>query len=266
MDPWLESRWAGIHHLLITMIQGQLNPPLRALGLVARIDERVYVESVEGRGRGVRPRVFVVRSPVSPWRATPPVTGGLATAAVVDEPIVLRVPDEPPTVGFVEILDAADQARVITAIEVLSPTNKIDPRARREYLRKHEEYRAADVSTVEIDLLRDGDPLIDVWPDLVPAELRTPYAVCVRRGWEAVRFEAEYYPVPLRSRLPRIRVPLRESDADARLDLGAALDAAYEQGSYDLTDYERPPEPPLNPADVAWARERIIAWRAAWDA
>lgn len=259
MDPWLESRWSGVHHLLITMIQGQLNPQLRAIGLVARIDERVYVEALEGWGRGVRPDVYVVRSPIPPPRSS-----GAAAATetvVLDEPFVIRALDESTTVGFIEIVDPADQAKVVTAVEVISPTNKIDPRARRQYLQKREEYWAAGVGTVEVDLLRDGDPLSDVPLHRVPAALRTPYTVWVRRGSPAGGLQVEYYPCPLRGRLPRVGVPLRHTDADAKLDLQAAFEAAYAQGSYDLTDYDRPPDPPLSPDDAAWARERIDAWR-----
>lgn len=259
MDPWLESRWAGVHHLLISFIQRQLNPQLRAIGLVARIDERVYVESTEGWSRVVRPDVHVVRSPVAPKAGGVSTDGGVA---LLDEPYVIALPSESPTVDFVEIVDAADQSKVITAIEVLSPTNKIDPRARREYRSKRDAYHAAGVNTVEVDLLRDGDPLTDVTLDRVPANLRAPYAVWVYRAYGPRGPQMEYYPAALRSPLPRFAVPLRETDADARLDLQAALDAAYDQGSYDLTDYNHPPAPPLGEEDAVWAAEQVAAWRA----
>jgi hypothetical protein len=116
---------------------------------------------------------------------------------------------------------------------------------------------------VEIDLLRSGEPLAEVTLDRVPPHLRTPYAAWVRRATGADSPRLEYYGIPLRQRLPRLRVPLRAMDADVRLDLQAAFDAAYEQGSYDLTDYDRPPEPPLAPDDDAWAQEQIAIWRAS---
>ena len=51
---------------------------------------------------------------------------------------------------------------------------------------------------------------------------------------------AEIYPLPLAERLPAIRVPLRQSDADVSLDLQALIDQCYENGGYDTIDYRRP--------------------------
>jgi hypothetical protein len=100
----------------------------------------------------------------------------------------------------------------------------------------------------------------DVPLDAIPDPLHTPYKVCVRRRWRTIEREAEYYPVPLRSRLPRIRVPPRRTDRDASLDLQALLDSAYVGGRYDRTRYDRPPAPPLSDEDMAWAMERIGQW------
>jgi hypothetical protein len=263
MDPWLESRWSGFHHFLIGHIQALLNPQVRPLGLLARIEDHVYVEAVEGSyQRWARPDVFVIRSPEPPT-STSPEAGSLATA-VASEPYVIRMLDEPPTIGTVQIIDADNEATVVTAIEVLSPTNKVDSRARREYARKREEYRAAHVNTVEIDLLRDGDPLWEMTLDRIPPHLRTPYATCVRREWGPGGPAIEYYAMPLRSPLPTaIKVPLRESEPDVRLDLQAAFNAAYQQGSYEVTNYEKLPVPQLGNDDMAWARQRIEQWRAA---
>lgn len=84
----------------------------------------------------------------------------------------------------------------------------------------------------------------------------TPYQVCVRRGWELTA--AAIYPVPLRERLPIIKIPLRETDADVLLDLQALLDECYRKGHYgDDLDYRTEPEPPLEAADAAWAAELL---------
>jgi hypothetical protein len=73
----------------------------------------------------------------------------------------------------------------------------------------------------------------------------------------------DYYRIPLRERLPTIKVPLRSGDADATLDLQVAMDEAYRKGRYDKSiDYDQAPDPPLKPDDLNWARERIRAWRA----
>jgi hypothetical protein len=249
MDPWIESRWEGFHLGLIASVQSKLNARLPD-DLVARIDERVYVGYPDGGRRQVKPDVFVIEDRARSPAAGPPSAG----TAVLDEPV---------TEGYIEIVDADDGATVITSVEILSPTNKNDPRARREYVAKRDEYHRATVSTVEIDLLRAGEHLVDVPPGYLPERLDTPYKVCVRRGWRLAANESEWYAVPLRSRLPRVRVPLRPTDADVGLDLQAAFEQTYVRGRYDRTRYDRPPVPPLGADDAAWAADRVAAWRAA---
>jgi hypothetical protein len=62
--------------------------------------------------------------------------------------------------------------------------------------------------------------------------------------------------------LPVIRLPLRPADADVPLDLQALIDRCYHHGRYDDIDYRAPPNPPLEPADAAWADELLAAHRA----
>jgi len=59
-------------------------------------------------------------------------------------------------------------------------------------------------------------------PDLI-----TPYKCAVRRGGELAGAEIDYYPLPLRSRLSRIHLPLRATDTDIILDLQLPIDEAY---------------------------------------
>jgi hypothetical protein len=61
------------------------------------------------------------------------------------------------------------------------------------------------------------------------------------------------YRVPLQQRLPRNRIPLRIVDSDAVLDLQSLIDAAYENGGYDDSDYRVDPAPPLSSEDSEWA-------------
>ena len=48
----------------------------------------------------------------------------------------------------------------------------------------------------------------------------------------AVAQPFELYPLKLRQRLPRLRVPLAEGDPDTTLDLQAALEQVYLDGRY----------------------------------
>jgi hypothetical protein len=114
----------------------------------------------------------------------------------------------------------------------------------------------ARVSLVEIDLVRSGRRILGGLANAVPNPKQTAYAACVRRGWD--RQHLEIYRMPLRERLPGIRVPLRASDTDVALELQPLVDQAYRLGRYELEfDYRQPPEPPLDPADAAWADQLL---------
>jgi hypothetical protein len=66
--------------------------------------------------------------------------------------------------------------------------------------------------------------------------------------------------LPLRQRLPAIRVPLRRTDPDAALDLQSLVDDCYERGRYaSVIDYSKPPHPPLPEEEAAWAKEALAA-------
>ena len=57
----------------------------------------------------------------------------------------------------------------------------------------------------------------------------------------------------LRESLPVISVPLRKTDAEVRLDLQTLVDQCYRNGGYERLNYEREPDPPLDPDDAKWA-------------
>jgi hypothetical protein len=141
-------------------------------------------------------------------------------------------------------------------VEVLSPSNKYAGPGRELYRQKQRDLAAGTVSLVEIDLLRAGPHVLQLPLARYPPDYRTPYKVCVHRGWKAT---AEIYRVPLREPLPAIRVPLRPTDADAPLDLQALITQVYRHGRYDDIDYTVPPVPPLDPDDAAWADELLRA-------
>jgi hypothetical protein len=251
MDPYLEGFWGDVHSRLITYACDQIQERLPA-DLVARIQERVYVETPTGPGRSMYPDVRVVER--GRGKAEPaPALNGVAVA----EPELAYLPgDEPITETYLEILEARSGHRVITAIEFLSPTNKVPGPGQDLYLKKEKELRQAGVSLVEIDLVRSGQRMLAGASHLVPDPYQTPYIVCVRRGWRPNPLE--FYRLPLRERLKAIRIPLRETDADVPLDLQALVDRVYRLGRYEQEfDYRQPPEPPLDAADAAWADELL---------
>ncbi|MBI4604640.1 MAG: DUF4058 family protein [Planctomycetes bacterium] len=247
MDPYLEEHWRDVHHRLVTYASDRLRPFLPG-ALRARVEERVYVESLPGSGRGVYPDVRVIER-VRRGARTVPAPAGVAIA----EPLIVAVADEPVSEGYIEIIDVSSGRRVVTVIELLSPANKLPGDGQELYLRKRKqrEIVGSTTSLVEVDLTRSGKRVMLLPPNRIPPSHRTTYQVCVRRGYRPLRVEV--YDLPLRRRLPVIGVPLREGDPDAPLDLQALVDQCYENGGYDDTDYRGDPEPPLEPEDAAWA-------------
>jgi hypothetical protein len=112
------------------------------------------------------------------------------------------------------------------------------------------------VNLVEIDLLRAGPWALSVSEQHVPAVYRVPYRICVYRARS--KYLGEVYRVSLRERLPAIKVPLREADADVPLDLQALIDLCYRNVGYDHDiDYQKEPDPPLGADDARWADELL---------
>jgi hypothetical protein len=247
MDPYLERHWGDIHHALITYARDQLQGVLPG-DLRARLQERVFVESPTGEARGVYPDIRVIERG---WgkKVRPAPAAGLAVA----EPLRIRLPDEPVTQGYIAILDLGTGRRVVTVIEILSLANKMSGEGQKLYRRKRDECREAGVNRVEIDLLWAGPWSLALPEPLVPDSHRTAYRVCVSYRAGAEWF-GDFYRVPLRERLPVIKVPLRPSDADVPLDLQVLIEQCYRNGGYDQDlDYQAELEPPLDPDDAAWA-------------
>ncbi len=157
---------------------------------------------------------------------------------------------EPETQGFIEIVQTRPERRVVTVIEVLSPSNKYAGKGRKLYEEKQRDLDAAEINMVEIDLLRAGPHVLLLPLAQYPPDYRTPYKVCVHRAGSA---KVGIYRVPLREPLPAIRIPLRKTDPDVRLDLQALIAQAYRNGRYDDSDYTVPPVPPLDGDDAKWA-------------
>lgn len=251
MDPYLEQHWRDVHHALLTYARDAVQANLPD-DLLARMEERVYVESDEAFRRAIYPDVRVVEHGVR---------GSVAQAATgltdVAEAIVLQLEEEPATEGFIEIVEVGAGHRVVTVIEVLSLSNKLRGEGQDLYRRKQQELKRGKVGLVEIDLLRAGERVLSVPAWKIPRAFQSAYQVCVRRGWRT--HEVELYRVPLRQRLPTVRVPLRETDDDVPLDLQALIEMCYRNGRYHTLDYAIPPDPPLDASDDAWANELLVA-------
>src|SRR4051794_10555485 len=254
MDPFLEgSLWGSVHHQLIAEIARQLVPLLRPryialsqerfVTLMPEAEEGVSIMAVQGRGP-VYPDVSVTQTATGG-------SGGAAGAAVA-APIEMEtlMPEKVLQVSL-EIRDQASR-ELVTAIEVLSPTNKRS-NGRDEYLDKRAKYLLSRAHLVEIDLLRAGQrlPMVGQLPS-------APYFAFVSRAWK--RPICEVWPISLGEYLPRIEIPLAGRDEHVSLDLQRAFSNVYDQCGLELVvDYARPPEVQLDEQQSSWARKVLAA-------
>jgi Protein of unknown function (DUF4058) len=254
MDPYLEAHWGDVHARLISRIADALEPNLPD-DLLVRVEEHVTFQSrAEGNGhaaprQGYYPDVRVEE--VRGGTATRPKGAAVATADHLVIPLE-SVETEERTERWVEIIDAGSGNRIVTALELLSPTNKSDPRGRESYLRKQYDFLSTSVNLVEIDLLRAGTRVLAVAEHQLPLPYRQSYVACVARAVKPP--VAQVYRMSIRERLPVIGVPLREGEADVALDLQPLLDAVYEKSRYGIQiNYRNPTIPPLEGDDAIWA-------------
>jgi hypothetical protein len=247
MDPYLEhpSVFPGLLNRLIAVLSEALQAALPA-PYYAEIGERVWVEVSQ---RFIEPDAGVFHRG--------PGDAGVAVARPGrTRPVVVTVPHDERREPRVEILvPGGEGERLVTAIEVLSPSNKSPgERGRELYLRKQREVLDSPAHLVEIDLIRGGTHTTAVPLDRLSEQVGPfDYHVSVHR---AERFEDFFvYPVRLDERLPEVDIPLLPGDPDVPVDLQAIFARAYDTGPYRrrVRYAETAPVPPLRPELREWA-------------
>ncbi len=253
MDPFLEdpSFWPDVHLNLIAELQATINQQARPT-YFARVEQRVYISDDNDPGRRVIvPDVRVVENPEA-WRFGSSGQASAVTDVDVIEPIVATtILEEQIEEAYLAIIDG-QYRQVVTVIEVVSPTNKVaGARGLDSYRKKRREVLSSPSHFVEIDLLRDGQPVVT--GDFVPP---ADYYVHVSRV--EMRPSGHVWPIRLPQRLPIIALPLRAPDPDLKIDLQLLLTAVYDRTGYDLdTNYRIEPTPPLPIAYREWA-DRLL--------
>lgn len=142
LNPFFQADWIDVHPTLLTLIRSALREELPS-DLMLRVEERVEVADT---GKEYRADISVVE----PWqRGFPPLwrpDDESSAIVTVTEPMVYFL--EPERERWLEIRDA--RGRVITVIQLISPTNKSDG-GWREYRQKQADLLAGGVNLVEID-------------------------------------------------------------------------------------------------------------------
>lgn len=255
MDPYLESPdwFPNLHHDLITFIKQTLQSRLPE-SYYAQSDQRVWLEYSR---RQAEPDVEIVHSRRRRKRR---VGGGVALAEREPaEPVVISVETiehGPFHESYIEIRKRLGKSvRLVTSLEVLSPSNKTIGNPGRElYIQKQREVLGSDVNLVEIDLLRGGTHTTAVPRDEAVAKGGPfDYHVSVHRSNRPNDYFV--YPIPLDKPLPLIEIPLLPADPDVTLDLQMVFDQAYAAGPYnrEIEYSEDAIVPPLRPAQAKWA-------------
>jgi hypothetical protein len=258
MDPYLEDVdvFPSLHANLITYLQELLQPQLPE-PYFAKTNERVWMEVT---ARYIEPDVDVFVAARRPKRGRS-TGGGVAVASPRRrQPVVVCVPQDEHRQTWVNIWTRRGSSkRLVTTIEILSPSNKTPgQQGRGLYLKKQREILESQVHLVEIDLLRGGEHTTSVPQDRAIATAGPcDYHVCIRRFDRVEEFLV--YPIPLREPLPEIAIPLLPGDGEVRLDLQVAFKRAYDAGPYRREiDYAKDKiVPALQPPSAKWAKSLV---------
>lgn len=250
MDPFLESQeWEDFHTRLMTALSDCLSPSIEPKYLV-RVERRVYLESVGGEPETMRRAdiaiVTVDKHPGDSGSALGVLTRESASMTAECE---LPMPIERQETYLV--IRERETMKVITVIELLSPSNKRSKGdGRHEYMMKRQEILSSPTHLVELDLLRGGMrlPVIGTLP---PGDFYCVISRAKRRP------KCEVYAWTLADKLPVIPIPLQHGDPDATVPLQEVFDLVYQRARYDLSvKYTAPLDPPLTPDELKWVQTR----------
>lgn len=243
MNPYLEhpQLWPEVHNRLIIAIANAIESNLSRKYRVA-IEKRTYTSLPEDSILVGIPHISVISKKSSSSQTSSTITipdSGEYLTVTLPTPQEVRE-------SYLEIRDVST-GYVVTAIEVLSPTNKRPGKGREAYENKRMEVLSSSTNLVEIDLLRSGTPM-----PILNKTPQTDYRILVALGNR--RPLAQLYTFSLQQKIPSFMLPLQPGDTELLVDLQSLLIQVYDQARYDLAiDYTLEPEPLLNPKDRAWA-------------
>jgi hypothetical protein len=259
MDPFLEDSeiFPDFHdmtivHLKETIIRGL--PP----DYYAFVGNRIWVEKAK---RFLGPDVRIHQHNGGPPMKPAAADGGIGTLSQTRAiPVVVTIPLDEIKETFVDIFKKTDEGKkLVTSIEILSPTNKAQgEHGREQYLKKQRQLHSDQVNLVEIDLLRGGKHATAVpLEEALEATGGFDYHVCCRR-WDCP--DSFYvYPILLENPLPVLGIPLLREHPDLELNLQTLFDKVYDSAQYPrVLHYEKPvPAPSLSPEKEAWLKKRL---------
>ena len=247
MNPYLERSWRDVHTRLTVYACDQLDEQLPD-GLAARTEEHVVLETAEGRKQKYVPDMQVRVDRVSDGFET---YGSTAVAEPVD--VEMEV-DEPETERSIQIVESTG-GRLVTAIEILSPSNK-ELAGLARYMDKQRDLLAAGANLVEIDLILQGRHAIRAPLRFITARHEAHYYICVSPAED--RRHVSLYPFNLPDPIPAVAIPLRPEDENIVLNIQPLIEKCYRVGRYDRTiDYNAELPVFLNAKVAKWMDEML---------
>ncbi|MSR56977.1 MAG: DUF4058 family protein [Planctomycetaceae bacterium] len=243
MDPYIEAcdYWGDFHDKLISEIERELSSRI-SRRYVVRLANRTYIEltdSIETSSL-IIPDVGIVRRKQRQHKQKPRSVGDNSGVGVLEQPVMMRaLTDIEYNEPYLEVYEAGQPCRLITAIEVLSPANKrLNSVGWRQYVHKRQVFLNGAANFVEVDLLRGGErmPMSDEWPD-------SPYYLLVSRKNDDRG--CQVWPTFAVRPVPEIPIPLLPRDLEIPLRLQPLINEIYRRSRYAI-DYRLPISLPLS--------------------
>jgi hypothetical protein len=176
---------------------------------------------------------------------------------VTEFPLFTSIIQEEHLEEFIEVRQRTDN-KLVTLIEVVSPTDKLKKEGRIAYHETRKMARSQNSNIVEIDLVLQGSPMLDYSRDGLPD---WDYAVTVTRSTQPERYEI--YTTTLQKRLPRFKIPLASDDRDTILDLQSTFARCFDVGNFAAQiDYKQDPSVKLNEEDSRFVAEILKQMKA----
>jgi hypothetical protein len=167
-------------------------------------------------------------------------------AYTTEMPLFTSVVREEHHESFAEVRQRSNN-RLVTLVELISPTNRKSAEGRYEYLARRDAARKQGANLVESDLVLQGQSCLDLSTEGLP---EFDYAVSVCRATRPDRYEL--YTTTVQKKLPRIRVPLASDDRDLVVDVQAVFTRCYGRFLAGKVDYQKPPPARLKDVDEQW--------------
>jgi len=151
MDPFIEMQeWSDFHATYMTVIRELLAPQVRPR-YVVRVERREYLEEPFDEPDQIIPDMAILER----WGSSRSSAGTavLAEPAAAMAPVECLLPEAEEHHEYFLVLRDRETMRIVTRIELLSPTNKrAGSEGREQYLEKREEILQSRTNLVELDL------------------------------------------------------------------------------------------------------------------